>query len=120
MLLQVAAAQFAGRNCRSVTYVMLDRRVRTRGRANREERVVEQKQPKHETNRPPRKADTSVSVLLGDKTHSLHFIIDAANTGFASLVRLLLNKHQSNERVAAKSDNLSHTDPIKSYGFDFT
>jgi hypothetical protein len=101
MLLQVAAAQFARGDRRSVTYMVLDRRVGARSGANREERVIEQQQAKHETNCPPRKTDVTISGLLGDIAHSLHFIIDAAGADFDCSVRLLLNKHSRNERVAA-------------------
>jgi hypothetical protein len=60
MLLQVAAAQFARGDRRSITYVVLDRGGRTSGGANREERVVEQKQTEHETNRAPQEVHMSV------------------------------------------------------------
>ena len=80
VLLQVAAAQFACGDRRPITYVVLDRGVGARSGANREERVIEQQEAKHETNCPPRKADVTISRLLGDIAHSLHFIIDALGT----------------------------------------
>src|ERR1700722_11779131 len=84
MLLEVASAQFARGDRRSVTYMVLERCVRARSRANREERVIEQQQAKHETNCPPRQTYVTVCGLLGDDiAHSLHFIIDATNTDFA-------------------------------------
>jgi hypothetical protein len=83
VLLQVAAAQFARGDRRPITYVVLDRGVGARSGANREERVIEQQEAKHETNCPPRKAD-AISGLLGDIAHSLHFIIDAAGADFDS------------------------------------
>ena len=86
MLLQVAAAQFARSDRRPVTYMVFDRRSRARSGTNREEWVVEQQKTKHETNCPPRTTDT-ISGLLGDIAHSLHFIIDAAGADFASSER---------------------------------
>ena len=101
MLLQVAAAQFARGDRRAVTYMVLERCVRARSRANRKKGVIEQQQTKHEANRTPREADVTTSRLLGDIAHSLHFIIDAAGADFDCSVRLLLNKRSRNERVAA-------------------
>ncbi len=100
MLLKIAATQFACGDRGPVTYVVLDRRVGARSGANREERVIEQQQAKHETNRAPRKAH--VSQLLGDIAHSLHFIIDAVGPDSDSSVRHLLDKHPRNERVAGE------------------
>jgi len=93
VLLQIAAAQFARGDRQSVTYMVLDRRVRAGGGANREEWVVEQQQTKHETNRAPGKTHSTISRLLGEVAHSLHFIIDAAGSDFDSSMRLLLNRH---------------------------
>jgi hypothetical protein len=84
MLLQVAATQFASRDCRPITYVVLECRVRARSRENREKWVVEQKQAKNDTNRSPGKANNGSPRLLGDIAHSIHFIIDASNAVFAS------------------------------------
>jgi hypothetical protein len=102
MLLEVAAAQFARGDRRAVTYMVLERCVRARSRANRKKGVIEQQQTKHEANRTPREADVTTSRLLGDIAHSLHFIIDAAGADFDASVRLLLNKHSRNERVAER------------------
>ena len=114
MLLQVAAAQFARGDRRPVTYVVLDRRVWARRPANREERVIEQQQTKHETNRAPGKTDF-ISRLLGDIAHSLHFIIDAAGADFDSSVRLVLNKHPRNARVAANRTETEAPAPVRPY-----
>ena len=103
MWLQIAAAQFARSDRRPVTYVVLDRRGGAWSGANRKERIVEQQQTKDETQRPPRKADSAISRRIGDIAHSIHIIIDAAGSDFASSVSLLVNKHPGNERVAAEA-----------------
>jgi len=104
VLLQVAAAQFARGDRRPITYVVLDRGVGARSGANREERVIEQQEAKHETNGPPRKAD-AISGLLGDIAHSLHFIIDATGADFASAEESLVCKPSGSEQVAAKRNS---------------
>src|SRR5579872_7411010 len=104
VLLQVAAAQFARGDRRPIANVVLDRGVGARSGANREERVIEQQEAKHETNGPPRKAD-AISGLLGDIAHSLHFIIDATGADFASAEESLVCKPSGSEQVAAKRNS---------------
>src|SRR5580693_4508112 len=60
-----------------------NRRVRAGSGANREERVIEQEQTKHETNRAPGKTRSHISGWSGEIAHSLHFIIDASAASFA-------------------------------------
>ena len=105
VLLQVAAAQFARGDRRPIANVVLDRGVGARSGANREERVIEQQEAKHETNCPPRKADVTISRLLGDIAHSLHFIIDATGADFASAEESLVCKPSGSEQVAAKRNS---------------